>query len=246
MTRRTQSQYDWEKVLFDETIIPNNGKNYNTGRSANIEFITVHHMMIQDRDLSRPDALDACWRTWVTEGREASAHYGVEDHFVRQFVNDVDTAWANGNAWANARTIAIEHANSGLAPNYPVSTNTWKTGARLVAYLCKAYKLGRPAWGKNVRKHNDFSATGCPGPFMTSILATQYIQEAQRVYDAITSSHPSVPGVPANAGKFHTVSKGESLSSIAARYNTTWQRLAKVNNIANPNRIFPGQKIKVG
>ena len=89
MTRRTQSQYDWDKVLFDETIIPNNGNNYNTGRSAKIEFITVHHMMIQDRDLSRPDALDACWRTWVTEGREASAHYGVEDHFVRQFMDAV-------------------------------------------------------------------------------------------------------------------------------------------------------------
>lgn len=241
MTRRTQSQYDWDKVLFDETIIPNNGKNYNTGRSAKIEFITVHHMMIQDRDLSRPDALDACWRTWVTEGREASAHYGVEDHFVRQFVNDVDTAWANGNAWANARTIAIEHANSGLAPNYPVAENTWKTGARLVAYLCKAYGLGRPKWGTNVRKHNDFSATGCPGPFMTSILANQYIHEAQRVYDSIGKPAPA----PNPVGRTYTVVKGDTLSSIASRNNTTWQRLAAANGLTNPNHISPGQILKV-
>lgn len=247
MTRRSPQDYDWENVLFDETIIPDNGNNYNTGRNANIEFITVHHMMIPDRDLSAPDALDACWRTWVDEGREASAHYGVEQNFVRQFVNDVDTAWANGNEWANNRTLAIEHANSGLAPDYPVAEQTWKTGAKLVAYLCKAYDLGRPEWGKTVRKHNDFSSTGCPGPFLTGILPDQYVREAQRVYDSITGAAPSPAPVQCTpAPSTHVISRGETLSSIAARYGTTWQRLAAINGLANPNQIFPGQTLKLG
>lgn len=42
-----------------------------------------------------------------------------------------------------------------------------------------------------------------------------------------------------------TVTCGETLSQIAIRYNTSYQYLAKVNNIPNPNLIFVGQKICV-
>ncbi len=42
-----------------------------------------------------------------------------------------------------------------------------------------------------------------------------------------------------------TVTRGETLSQIAIRYNTSYQYLAKVNNIPNPNLIFVGQKICV-
>ena len=42
-----------------------------------------------------------------------------------------------------------------------------------------------------------------------------------------------------------TVTRGETLSQIALMYNTSYQYLAKVNNIPNPNLIFVGQKICV-
>ena len=43
----------------------------------------------------------------------------------------------------------------------------------------------------------------------------------------------------------HTVARGESLGSIAARYETTVAELMRINGIANPNLIHPGQVIKV-
>lgn len=43
----------------------------------------------------------------------------------------------------------------------------------------------------------------------------------------------------------HTVVAGENLSSIAARYNTNWQTIAKLNNLNNPNLIHPGQQLKI-
>jgi murein DD-endopeptidase MepM/ murein hydrolase activator NlpD len=43
----------------------------------------------------------------------------------------------------------------------------------------------------------------------------------------------------------YTIKSGDTLGSIAARYGTTYQQLAKDNNIANPNRIFAGQTITV-
>ena len=41
----------------------------------------------------------------------------------------------------------------------------------------------------------------------------------------------------------YAVRKGDTLSSIAARYGTTWQKIAKDNNLSNPNFIIPGQRL---
>lgn len=45
--------------------------------------------------------------------------------------------------------------------------------------------------------------------------------------------------------KTYIVKSGDTLSSIASKYNTTYQKLAKYNNIENPNIIYVGQEIKI-
>ena len=44
---------------------------------------------------------------------------------------------------------------------------------------------------------------------------------------------------------FYTIRKGDTLSEIASRYGTTVQELVSINNIANPNLIYPGETIRV-
>jgi len=53
-------------------------------------------------------------------------------------------------------------------------------------------------------------------------------------------------GLVATAGTAmaDTAQPGDTLSSIAARHNTTYQHLAAINGIANPNVISVGQNIK--
>ena len=46
-----------------------------------------------------------------------------------------------------------------------------------------------------------------------------------------------------NAAITYTVQSGDTLSGIAAKYGTTYQHLAEINGIANPNLIYPGQVI---
>lgn len=52
---------------------------------------------------------------------------------------------------------------------------------------------------------------------------------------------------PAKAptAKTYTVKKGDTLSAIAKKYKTTVEKLAKANNIKNPNIINIGQVIKI-
>lgn len=44
---------------------------------------------------------------------------------------------------------------------------------------------------------------------------------------------------------YYTVRTGDTLSGIAAKYGTTYQKIAQMNGIANPNKIYAGQKIRV-
>lgn len=43
----------------------------------------------------------------------------------------------------------------------------------------------------------------------------------------------------------YTVKRGDTLSKIAAKFGTTYQKLASYNGIANPNIISVGQKIVI-
>ena len=42
----------------------------------------------------------------------------------------------------------------------------------------------------------------------------------------------------------YIVKKGDTLSKIAKKFNTSISKLAQLNNISDPNKIYVGQKIK--
>lgn len=64
------------------------------------------------------------------------------------------------------------------------------------------------------------------------------------VYDVETLD-ASTSGPTVNAGQTHIVQYGENLIGIAAQYGTTWQELASINALSNPNIIYQGQTLNV-
>lgn len=57
---------------------------------------------------------------------------------------------------------------------------------------------------------------------------------------------PNPTPAPSTDGEtVYTVVAGDTLSGIASRYGTTYQKLAEYNGIANPNLIIVGQKIRI-
>ncbi len=62
---------------------------------------------------------------------------------------------------------------------------------------------------------------------------------------APTASAPvSTPAAVAEP-EYYTVQRGDTLSSIARRYNTTVEAILRANNIANPNYIYVGQRLLI-
>lgn len=60
-----------------------------------------------------------------------------------------------------------------------------------------------------------------------------------------TSSQSKPVEQPSTSETIHTVVSGDTLSGIASKYGTTYQKLAEYNGIADPNKIYPGQQIKI-
>ncbi|WP_332701210.1 peptidoglycan DD-metalloendopeptidase family protein [Devosia sp.] len=59
---------------------------------------------------------------------------------------------------------------------------------------------------------------------------------------SLASAAPAMPGAATN-GFTHTIASGESLYTIARRYEVTTQALVQANNLSSPDKIVVGQKV---
>lgn len=69
-----------------------------------------------------------------------------------------------------------------------------------------------------------------------------YVGQELRIPGGGDGMPPMPPGSP---GRTHVVQPGETLYSIAVRYNTTVQALMMANNLSNSNLIYVGQTLNV-
>ena len=117
------------------------------------------------------------------------------------------------------------------------NTNKWgtevaidKNGVAICAPVYGKGKMARPYLGFVVSGH---------GTDSTWVL--ENIKKGSRV--TIENHHVVVGDVVKDIT--HTVKSGETLSGIAAFYGSTVDTLVKYNGIANANKIYVGQKIKI-
>lgn len=92
-----------------------------------------------------------------------------------------------------------------------------------------------------------YSSTGRVAGIVGNVDMNECYRDFPREMKGISVSVPSKPApAPApTANRTYTVISGDTLSSIAAKYSTTYQHLAAINGISNPDLIMPGQIIKI-
>jgi cell wall-associated NlpC family hydrolase len=93
------------------------------------------------------------------------------------------------------------------------------------------------------------AATASVTGVATTAVAGGTAMAATRPVTAASISLPAAAGTALTAAvhsSSYTVAAGDTLSSIAARFGTTYQAVAAANHIANPNLIYPGQVLAIG
>lgn len=204
--------------------------NCNKPRNHKIDKITIHHM-------AGNMTVERCGELFGNASRQASSNYGIgSDGRVGLYVDEANRAWTSGNAENDHRAITIEVANDGGAPDWHVSDKALAKLIDLCVDICKRNGIEKLNFtgdkNGNLTMHKWFQATSCPGPYLES----KFPYIAEQVNKRLA---------PEVSEEVYTVKEGDTLSVIASKYNTTYQKLAEYNGIANPNLIYPGQKIKI-
>lgn len=55
----------------------------------------------------------------------------------------------------------------------------------------------------------------------------------------------ATPAIPLVEGCWYQVKRGDTLAKIGARYGVSVKAIARTNQLSNPDRIFPGQKLSI-
>ena len=86
-------------------------------------------------------------------------------------------------------------------------------------------------WGNGADRKNRLTAAGYD------------YNAVQDAVNQLSKAGKSTGGTPTSIT--YIVKRGDTLSGIAKKYGTTWQRLARLNGLARPNLIRVGQKIRI-
>lgn len=149
------------------------------------------------------------------------------DYCYKDFPAIIRNAGLNGYTKAtSAKKEAVKETKGGAksVKKATENTNIKATYAKKsVTEVAKEVIQGK--WGNGNDRKNALSKAGY-----------NYNEVQKKVNDLLGSGDNST---------VYTVKSGDTLSDIAIKYNTTVNRIASDNGIANPNRIFVGQKLNI-
>lgn len=141
--------------------IPCNSSNFENLNERSIGYIVIHYTGNQ-KDTAKSNCT-----YFQGAGRQASAHFFVDDTNIYQSVELRDKAWHCGTKGMyhhsdcrNANSIGIEMCCT--SGNYKISDITKKNAAHLCAYLCKLIGIMPSQIDKYVLRHYDVTHKNCP------------------------------------------------------------------------------------
>lgn len=210
--------------------------NYTPMSNKKNEVIVIHHM-------AGKLTVEQCGNVFAPSSRKASSNYGIDGNGrIGLYVEEKNRSWATSSKAIDSRAITIEVANSVAGGNWPVSDKAMASLINLCVDICKRNGIPRLNYtgdkSGNLQMHKWYAATGCPGAYLES----KFPYIANEVNKRLNGN--TTPSLPESSGTY-TVQKGDTLSSIARKYGTTYQKLAELNGIQDPSKIYVGQVLKV-
>ena len=143
-----------------------NNDNLNNNTSRSVSYVVMHYTG-NSKDTAKANA-----NYFSGAGRNASAHFFVDDAEIYQSVELRDTAWHCGaksykhGSCRNANSVGIEMCCT--AGNYRISDRTKENAAYLCAFLCKMLGIGASGVDSYVLRHYDVTGKNCPAQMVSN------------------------------------------------------------------------------
>lgn len=102
--------------------------------------------------------LDSANTRFQNDTSDVSAHYGISDSTVFQWVKEEEVAWHAGDFPMNQRSIGIEH-DATTTKN--ATEETYQTAGQLLREICDRHNI--PLDREHIIKHSEVKPTQCPG-----------------------------------------------------------------------------------
>lgn len=133
-------------------------------RSDGVDHIILHHMAA---DLS----LDTCYQ--VLKGAGSSANYMIDSAgMIGCALSEHLEPYTTANRYIDDRAITIEVANSGGAPDWPISDKALQATIDLCADICARHSIKKLVFTGdttgNLEMHRWYYSTTCPGNYLAS------------------------------------------------------------------------------
>lgn len=227
--------------------------NHSGQRTHMIDRITPHCVVGQC-------SVETLGNIFASTSYQASCQYGIgADGRVGMYVEEKNRSWCSSSSANDQRAVTIECASDAGAP-YAFKDVVYNKLIELCVDICKRNGKTKLLWFGDKTKtlnytpasnemvltvHRWFANKSCPGDWMYSRMGDLAAKVTAKLSDTTTTPivTPATPSVGSDI--VYTVKAGDILSMIAAKYGTTYQKLASYNGIANPNNIHVGQKIKI-
>lgn len=190
-------------------------------------------------------------------------HYGffdVNDDFAGKYTstNGVESATPVGKVKHIGSLSLVDYlksigkdasfnARAQLASQYGISNYTG-SAAQNLALLSKLKDGVQPTQSTpnttttyTVKRGDTLSGIAAKyGTTVSNLASLNNIKNVNRIY---VGQVLKIAGTVST--QYYTVVSGDNLTKIAKRYGTTINQLVAWNNIKNPNKIYPGQKLRV-
>lgn len=222
--------------------------NKSSPRNHAIDTITIHCVVGQC-------SVETLGNIFAPTSRQASSNYGVGvDGRIGMYVEEKDRSWCSSNAANDNRAITIEVASDTKHP-YAVNEKAFSALLDLVTDICKRNGIKKLVWstnkndrvnhrgGCNLTVHRDYANKSCPGDYLYNKHGEIAAEVNRRL--GVTENNTTENKTSTSGETTYTVQRSDTLSKIANKYGTTYQKIAAYNGIKNPNLIHVGQKIKI-
>ncbi|MBT0899025.1 LysM peptidoglycan-binding domain-containing protein, partial [Streptococcus lutetiensis] len=154
-------------------------------------------------------------------------------------------SWATGEAipdWVKGRTYSVAQTSGNRVLLSGI--NSWINKSDVEIISVSSAPIQTPATNTYTVRSGD-TLSSIAAKFGTNYQALASLNGISNPNLIYVGQVLRVSGSASAGSVYYTVRAGDNLSAIASRYGTSYQSIASLNGLTNPNLIYAGQTLKI-